>query len=342
MKESETPISAINQSLNKFSQGIKDESKIQRKNAIESMRKQLAESFKANSSPTAIKFPFETVKTVLKSILNALNDPMEKCRELSCEIIKLVLDYSNSNTDFWDNDLTSMLIMTLNQRLGGKEVKETSEEIRLELVSLLYLLMESKSGQKHIFEAHFQELVSILINSINDLYPEAKKKGCLCTKLLANKLAGSSFHMQSEQLVKPLLQNIVHQHSRVRKDIIECLCDVIQYGNNKSVTDAISHLAQRLFDQAPQVRMAVIKLVGTWLLDLPDRYSFWSKLIPLLLTGFIDEALEVKELTESLWWDVGIKYEKENDEELKDKASFLESDLSNYPAECKLKEFCDF
>jgi len=141
--------------------------------------------------------------------------------------------------------------------------------------------------------------------------------------------------MQSESYIKPLITNITHQHSRVRKDIIDCMCDVVMYGNNKSVNDVLSHLAQRLFDQAPIVRIAVIKLVGTWLLDLPDRYSFFHKLIPLLLTGFVDETTEVKELTEALWWDIGIKYEKENDEELKHKSSFLDPTNSNYPPDCK-------
>lgn len=107
------------------------------------------------------------------------------------------------------------------------------------------------------------------------------------------------------------------------------------YGNNKSVTDACPHLAQRLFDQAGAVRSAVIKLVATWLLDLPDRYSFQHRLIPLLLTGFVDEAVDIKEMTESLWWDVGVKYEKENEADLKDKADFLSPHLDNYPPECK-------
>lgn len=48
---------------------------------------------------------------------------------------------------------------------------------------------------------------------------------------------------------------------------------------------------------------------------------------------------EVKELTESLWWDIGIKYEKENDAELKDKSSFLDNTNSNYPPECKFYFF---
>lgn len=127
---------------------------------------------------------------------------------------------------------------------------------------------------------------------------------------------------------------INYNNFRVRKDIIDCLCDVVMYGNNKSVSDSCSHLAQRLFDQASIVRSSVIRLVATWLLDLPDRYSYQHKLIPLLLTGLVDEALEIKEMAESLWWDVGVKYERENDQDLKDKSDFLNKPLDTYPAEC--------
>ncbi|CAF0872331.1 unnamed protein product [Brachionus calyciflorus] len=323
--------SALNQTMNKFMLGIKDDSKIQRKNALESIKKQLNEFFK-NTENASVKFTDDSIKQILKNVLNIFNDPIEKCREISCEILKILIEkYSE-----WNSDMTGMVIMTFFQRLGAKEIKEPSEEIRLQMFNLLYELTELKSqAQKNTFEIHLQELIAMLINSFSDNYPEVKKTGCSIAKVVSNRLASSNFHMQSESLVKPLLSNIVHQHSRVRKDIIECLCDVIMNGNNKPVSDAVSHLAQRLFDQNNLVRMAVIKLVGTWLLDLPDRYSFHNKLIPLLITGFIDETPDIKELTESLWWDVGIKYEKENEKDLKDKLDFLERELPNYPSEFK-------
>lgn len=66
-----------------------------------------------------------------------------------------------------------------------------------------------------------------------------------------------------------------------------------------------SHLAQRMFDQSPIVRMAVTKVVGGWLLDLADRYSFHHKLIPLLLSSIIDEQPQIQELGATLWHDVG-------------------------------------
>lgn len=61
------------------------------------------------------------------------------------------------------------------------------------------------------------------------------------------------FHMQSESLIKPLMQTISHQHYRVRVDVIQATGTVIQFGNGKSVDDVLSHLAQRLFDEIPKV-----------------------------------------------------------------------------------------
>lgn len=334
MKEDETissdNLSALNQSLNRFNQSLKDNNKITRKNALESMKKQLVENFKPSVD---IKFTDESIHVVFKWTLNLWNDPIEKCRELSVEIVKQILE----NYQNWDDEMSSSLIMSLFQRLAGKEVKESSEEIRLQLLTLMKEMIDLKSveNKKSVFEVHLNELTLILVNSLNDNFPEAKKMGCACAKLLAKSLYKLNFHMQSETLVKPLLANMLHQHSKVRKEIIDCLCDVVMYGNNKSVGDTIPHLAQRLFDQANVVRAAVIKLTGTWLLDLPDRYSFHHRLIPLLLTGFTDESIEIKELTESLWWDVGIKYEKENEQDLKDKSDFLDREIPNYPSECK-------
>ena len=62
--------------------------------------------------------------------------------------------------------------------------------------------------------------------------------------------------MQSESLVGPLMQAISHQHWRVRVAVIEATGATIQFGSGKSVDDVLPHLAQRLFDDVPQVRGA--------------------------------------------------------------------------------------
>lgn len=62
------------------------------------------------------------------------------------------------------------------------------------------------------------------------------------------------FHMQAECLVKPLMQTISHQHSRVRMAIIEATGAVVLFGTVKTMDDVLSHMSQRLFDHSPQAR----------------------------------------------------------------------------------------
>ena len=45
--------------------------------------------------------------------------------------------------------------------------------------------------------------------------------------------------------------------------------------------------------------------MGNWLLELLDRYSFFPKLIPLLLTGLTDDVPEIQAQADALWHDVG-------------------------------------
>jgi dynein assembly factor 5 len=282
--------------FNKFLQSIKDDSKIKRKQALESISKEIQHQIDTNTLTNDLS------KFLLKQILPIINDQYETCRELSIDLL------INLNNKFnLSDDLLSVLILALRQRLGQKDIIEPSEEIRLKLFELIYNLINK--CDKNLLNIHLDDLVAILQNSFHDNYAEVKKKGCLCTRALAKKVS-SEFHKQSEALIKPLLLNITHQHSRVRKDIVECIGDVILYGNNKSVDDVLFHLSQRLFDQAHIVRLSVINVVGMWLLDLMDRYSYHYKLMPLLLTGFSDEIPEIKDAAENYWWDIGKRNKK--------------------------------
>ncbi|KAK6170739.1 hypothetical protein SNE40_019054 [Patella caerulea] len=262
-------------------------------------------------------------KEILPPVLKVFSDPVEKCRELSTNIVmsflKIVPD---------PEDHLSYIIPVLVQRLGQQEIVENSEEQRLLLVELLKQILEF-SGKN--IAMYLDDCIAILQRTIVDPYPEVKKESCRCAGYLAKKIP-EHFHMQSESLIKPLLLSIAHQHSKVRAIVIEAIGDVVQYGNGKTVEPVVSHLAQRLFDQSPAVRKVLIKVVGSWLLDLPDRYSFFHKLIPLLLTGMTDEQPEISELADSYWHDTGIKYERENEDDLKDKQDFAKEDPQHYPA----------
>ncbi|KFP77281.1 HEAT repeat-containing protein 2, partial [Apaloderma vittatum] len=176
---------------------------------------------------------------------------------------------------------------------------------------------------------YLTDVIRILQATLLDHYAEVRRESCQCAVACAQAVP-EHFHMQSESLIKPLMQTISHQHYRVRVDVIQATGAVIQFGNGKSVDDVLSHLAQRLFDEIPKVRHAVTTVVGEWLLHLRDRYSYFHKLIPLLLGSFTDEIPENTQLAWTYWEKIGLQWEKENEEDLKDKIDFGISP-SHYP-----------
>ncbi|ESO05753.1 hypothetical protein HELRODRAFT_111152 [Helobdella robusta] len=259
----------------------------------------------------------------ISPILRVFNDPIEKCREIAISIVVQGLETMPE-----PEELLQYIFPIMIKRLAQSEVVENSEEIRLRLVKMLILVIHS--CKKNV-APYTGDIIKILEQTIIDTYPEVKKASCECVSSLAETVS-SQFYSHSEPLIKPLSITITHQHSKIRVAVIKALgSTVIQNSNNKLVNDVISHLAQRLFDPVAVVRLEVIKVVGDWLLNLVDRYSFHHKLIPLLLSGMTDDVLEIREEADCLWSDVGKKYELENENELKDKMDFVKPQPDHFP-----------
>ncbi|XP_074867131.1 dynein axonemal assembly factor 5 isoform X2 [Carettochelys insculpta] len=263
-------------------------------------------------------------KQLLRPLVRCLvADPAERCRELAVQLTCHCLSHGSRPAE-----ALPCLLPALAQRLCAPQgqIHEPCEELRLALVQLLGLLLELCGAA---LAPYLSEVVRILQATLLDPYPEVKRESCRCATASARAMP-EHFHMQSELLIKPLMQMISHQHFRVRVAVIQATGTVLQFGNGKSVDDVLSHLAQRLFDEIPQVRQAVTSVVGEWLLHLRDRYSYFHKLIPLLLSSFTDEMPENKQLAVSYWKRIGLQWEKENEEDIKDKLDFY-SAPAHYP-----------
>ncbi|KAM9345586.1 dynein axonemal assembly factor 5 [Symphorus nematophorus] len=264
----------------------------------------------------------ELFSALLKPLLKCLSDPMERCRETAIAIITEFIRCVPK-----PEESLPYLMPCLAQRLGEKEILEPAEELRLSVVEMLTLTVEMCG--KHL-APYLNEMINILQRTIVDPFPDVKRESCKCTVNFA-KSVPEHFHMQAESLVKPLMQTIAHQHSRVRVSVIEATGAVIQHSTGKNVDDVLSHLAQRLFDDSPQVRKAVTAVVGDWLLHMRDRYSYFHKLIPLLLSSISDEIPEISVLAADLWKQTGTQWEKENEDDIKDKMDFLLTPPPFYP-----------
>ncbi|XP_066582269.1 dynein axonemal assembly factor 5 [Prorops nasuta] len=260
-----------------------------------------------------------------RSLARLLNDEAEICRDHAIEIIKRFLTVIPP-----DEKHVVFVIPSLARRLGCQELIETSEEVRLCCVIFLKIIIPR---YKDHLSLYIDDLVYILAKTVTDNYPSVKRESCESISELAKTLP-AKFYARSVNFIKPILSNFSHQHYKVRSIAVKTIGDVLLYGDSKSVEDVTTPLAERLFDQSGVVREAVIEVAGIWLVKLKDRYSWWYKLLPLLLTGLHDEIEKIRIKAAELWDQTGQQYlkENENDERLKDKIDFLTDEPTHYPS----------
>lgn len=275
---------------------------------MEKLQKEIFQS--SQLSPQELDMVF---KQMMKALLTLYSFPVDKCRELS---IKMVTQFIQKIPEPW-NDLP-YIIPVLTDRLGGQEIVENTEEIRMLAVeSLKYIIQTCK---QHI-DPYVKDVILILAVTIQDPFPDVKKESCQCVEELAAASA-EKFYFHGESLIRPLLVSVSHQHHKVRSTCLKTIGVVVKATSGKEVENVVSHIAQRTFDHSPPVRLMVTNVVGDWLLNLRDRYSFFHKLLPLLLTGLSDEMQDIRQRSKDLFDQVGKQYELENEEDFKDKLDF--------------------
>ncbi|KAM5213583.1 dynein axonemal assembly factor 5 isoform 1-T1 [Hipposideros larvatus] len=318
----------LSRALSRLLPGLEADSKLGRRRALEALQRALetARPGAPAADPAAFQGPW--ARLLLPRLLRRLADPAESCRALAAHLLGLGLRRAARPCD-----ALPRLLPALSARLAGPEPArrpppEACEELRLALVQLLRLAVDLGGAA---LAPHLDDAVRALRCTLLDPFAAVRRESCECAASLA-RATPDHFHMQSESLIGPLMQTISHQHWKVRVAVIEATGTVIQFGSGKSVDDVLPHFAQRLFDDVPQVRQAVTCVVGGWLLDLRDRYSFFPKLIPLLLSSLEDEMPGVAHAAASLWEKVGLQWQQENEEDLKDKLDFASPPPAHHPS----------
>ncbi|XP_061713504.1 dynein axonemal assembly factor 5 [Cydia pomonella] len=298
---------------------LQSESKMTRKQALIKIKEEIFENPEHKDCDLTVVFP-EVYAYVLKS----LTDSSEACRETAVAIISNFISRLPLN-DYYLTYILPVLV----RRIGCPEIVEESEEIRLILVELVHQIMV-KYNVTHLLSPFINDFTSILTKTSTDPFPKVKLEACECIILLSRTLA-RDFHFQSESYVKPVLSNFAHQHYKVRVAAIRAIGAIVIAGNAKCFELSITPMAEKLFDENNQVRLAVTEEVGNWMLNYRDRYSFWHRMIPLLLTSMSDVIENIREIAAKLWTDIGLQYMEENEEDLKKRTDFLKDVPSHYP-----------
>ncbi|CAI6366006.1 unnamed protein product [Macrosiphum euphorbiae] len=208
---------------------------------------------------------------------------------------------------------------------------QRSEEVRLFYVQLLRDII--KNYEQLIFPC-LHDIISISTKSILDKCPTVIIDSYLCAKELAmaTKLY---FHSVADLLVEPLLIATNHDQCTVSYTAIISLDDVIMYSNGEQVPEVCTSISSRLFDQDVHVRLAIYLVVSNWMLNLHDRYSYFPKLIPLILTAQVDDHLPNREEAERQWDEIGNQYITENIGQFRETLDCLPENLDHYPPNVK-------
>lgn len=190
---------------------LQSESKMARKQALQSINEQIFENPANNDCDLTVVFP-EVYPYVLKSF----SDSAEACRDCAAKIIANFISKLPLN----DYYLTYILPVIV-RRIGCPEIVEDSEEIRLKLIELVHIILE-KYKVPHLLSPFINDFTSILTKTVTDPYPKVKLEACECIITLT-KIIPREFQFQSESYVKPVLSNYGHQHFRVRVASIQCM-----------------------------------------------------------------------------------------------------------------------
>lgn len=243
--------------------------------------------------------------------LNGLRDKTESVREQAIAFVRFLFIEILPLNDFYLTYLFPVLV----ERIGCVEIIEESEEVRLQLLQLLSDVITKYAGTEQL-KPFLNDSVIILSETVKDKYPSIKELSCHAVIRLSNAIP-TDFHMQAETLVKPVLTCFSHQRFKVRVASINAVGEIVMHSTYKALDEAVGPLAERLFDQIPVVRRAVAQVAARWLLQYRDRYSFFHKILPLLLTGLNDEVEETRAEAAELWEKVGLQFQQENEKDLK-------------------------
>lgn len=261
--------------------------------------------------------------------LNGLRDKSEAVREQAIKFMTFLITACLPLNDFYLTYVFPVLV----ERIGTVESIEDSEEIRLQMLQLLHDIITKYSNTAQL-KPFLNDSVIILSETVKDKYPSIKELSCQTIIKLAHALP-RDFHMQAESLLKPVLSCFPHQRYKVRVEAIKAVGEIIIHSSYKGVDEAVVPMAEKLFDQIPAVRQAVAKEAARWMLEHRDRYSYFHKMLPLLLTGLNDEVESTRNEAHLLWEKVGLQFQQENEKDLKDKLDYLTDMPKYYPDHLK-------
>ena len=252
-------------------------------------------------------------QSLMNSLLKTLEDPIEKHREITINIIDKLLDEIN----FEDKILLSMLILSIINRLNKIPFAETckwfhlfnykiiiAEELRLKLVNLFKKILKKYPSE---IKPHISELAKMLGIILKDQFPEIKVQVSQLISELS-KVMKDDLGNYAKQIIESLCLNMKHQHNKIRKISISSLVDLLLCNEAGNLIDeCIPSLTIISNDKNKETRKIFLNKIAELLKKLNSIYlkKYEGKLFVLLLSGISDDDMDNQQLAKNLIEEVG-------------------------------------
>lgn len=227
------------------------------------------------------------------------------------------------------------VVSTLGERMGQTETVEASEEIRLLYIQQLHLMLRKYAvmGNVGVFRECYLQVVKVLVKSIKDDYAKVQREGCATLVQLCLVAETQDIRPFTESLATALYTMLNHRHSAGRMSAIEAIARISLHldANGEGMRRLLSEVSPLLMDPMPLVRREVGRMGVLMLLELPDRYSYFETILPLVLCCLKDDSPEVLVDIRPQWVKCGELYYEENEAELSQQ-EICDHQVENYPA----------
>jgi dynein assembly factor 5 len=248
-------------------------------------------------------------------LASASQDSVEKCRE---KALTLLLFLAEKRALALSAPVLAELVALASSRLGKLPYPEHTEEIRLLLLQLiaLYLRQLVDVSEQVPLRDVMADLANVLGKEALDPFPDVKKVVADCVIVIGHTWP-RDVALQLGAIVRPLVTSLGHQHSRVRVSALQALEAAVPCGS-EALPELIKEtllpaLGKTLFDHAPSVRKQLVLTLAAWFQRIETIRQYETALLPLLLSGVVDESPEVREVTLTKLQELAPKWERDNE-----------------------------
>ena len=176
-----------------------------------------------NEEKLAVKELFHS--TLKEPLFTAIADPIEKCRDLSLQMLQKVVETFDDITPFADTLLT-----LLYSRVGDIPYPESAEELRLQVGTLIQKIFMHESlppDEKQNILICIPSFLTALSIAIKDSFPAVKSQ--LSTLVIdVAPYVKFATRKHAKDIMKSLAINAMHQHSKVRSATLKSLCWILK------------------------------------------------------------------------------------------------------------------